>query len=79
MKDNWRKMNGDFDMTNNEAQAYAVVALFDLIQRQEVKVGKARDVNGALRALDSTMYYLMDRYSEEEIVEKMEKIMFSGE
>lgn len=65
-------------MTNNEAQAYAIVALFDLIQRQEVKVGKARDVNGALRALDSTMYYLMDRYSEEDIVEKMERIMFSG-
>ena len=66
-------------MTNSEAQAYAVVALFDLIQRQEVKIGKARSVNRVLKSLDSAMYYFMDRYSEEEIVEKMERIMYSGE
>lgn len=66
-------------MTNSEAQAYAVVALLDLIQRGTVKVGKVRDTNEALRALDSAIYYLMDRYSEDEIVDKMERAMFSGE
>lgn len=67
-------------MTNSEAQAYAVVALNDLFKAGIVKLGsKVRNANEVLNKLDSAMYYLMDMYSEDEIVEKMERVMVSGE
>ena len=62
-------------MTNSEAQAYAIVAMRNLIKDGIVKVGKARNVNEVLRSLDISMYYLMDEYSEDKIVEKVNKIM----
>lgn len=63
-------------MTNSEAQAYAVVALSNLIKAGVVKVKNERSV---LDKLDSEMYYLMDRYDEYEIVEKMEKVIMSND
>jgi hypothetical protein len=58
-------------MTNNESQAYAVVALNNLIKARVVKVKNTKDI---LRKLDREMYYLMDRYSEDEIVGKAYQI-----
>jgi len=59
-------------MTNNEAQAYAVVGLSNLIKNGVIKVKDKKDV---LIELDREMYYLMDNYSENEIVNKMKHIM----
>jgi len=59
-------------MTNNEAQAYAVVGLSNLIKNGVIKVKDRKDV---LIELDREMYYLMDNYSEDEIVNKMKYIM----
>lgn len=59
-------------MTNSEAQAYAVVGLSNLIKNGVIKVKDKKDV---LIELDREMYYLMDRFSEDEVVEKMERIM----
>ena len=59
-------------MTNNEAQAYAVVGLSNLIKNGVIKVKDRKD---ALIELDREMYYLMDNYSEDEIVNKMKHIM----
>jgi len=63
-------------MTNNEAQSYAVVALYNLIKVGAVKVINKKEI---LNKLDREMYYLMDNYSEDEIVEKMERIMTKEE
>jgi len=63
-------------MTNSEAQAYAIVALYHLIKIGEVKVKNKKEL---LNKLDSEMYYLMDNYSEDEIVKKMERIMSKEE
>ena len=46
-------------MTNSEAQAYAIVALYHLIKIGEVKVKNKKEL---LNKLDSEMYYLMDNY-----------------
>jgi len=59
-------------MTNNEAQAYAVVGLSNLIKNGVIKVKDRKDV---LIELDREMYYLMDNYSEDEIVNKIKYIM----
>lgn len=59
-------------MTNSEAQAYAVVGLSNLIKNGFIKVKDKKDV---LIELDREMYYLMDNYSEDEIVNKMKLIM----
>jgi len=59
-------------MNNNEAQAYAVVGLSNLIKNGVIKVKDRKDV---LIELDREMYYLMDNYSEDEIVNKMKHIM----
>jgi len=59
-------------MTNSEAQAYAVVGLSNLIKNGVIKVKDRKDV---LIELDREMYYLMDNYSEGEIVNKMKHIM----
>lgn len=59
-------------MTNSESQAYAVVALNNLIKVDIIKVKNKKEV---LNKLDKEMYYLMDRYSEDEVVELMENIM----
>jgi len=63
-------------MTNNEAQAYAVVALNGLIKAGIIKT---KNKKGLLKDLDREMYYLMDRYSEDEIVEYMEKLLTSND
>jgi len=63
-------------MTNSEAQAYAVVALHNLIKVGEIKL---RDKKKFLNELDREMYYLMDNYSEDEIVRKMERIITKEE
>lgn len=59
-------------MTNSEVQAYAIVALNNLI-----KAGFIKTINNKilLSKLDSEMYYLFDRYPEEEVVYLMERIM----
>ena len=59
-------------MNNNEAQAYAVVGLSNLIKNGVIKVKDRKDV---LIELDREMYYLMDNYSEDEIVNKIKYIM----
>lgn len=59
-------------MTNPEAQAYAMVALNNLIKAGIIRVTNNKSL---LLKLDSEMYYLFDRYSEDEIVDIMEDIM----
>jgi len=59
-------------MTNSEAQAYAMVALNNLIKAGIIK---AKNNKNILDSLDREMYYLFDRYSEDEVVELMENIM----
>ena len=59
-------------MNNSEAQAYAVVALRNLIRAGSIKVKNTKDI---LSKLDKEMYFLMDRFSEDEIVEIAEKTM----
>ena len=58
-------------MNNSEAQAYAVVALRNLINAEAIKVKNIKDI---LRKLDREMCYLMDRFSEDEVVEIAEKL-----
>ena len=59
-------------MNNSEAQAYAMVALRNLIKADVIKVKNTKDI---LRSLDMEMYYLMDRFSEDEVIEIAEKTM----
>jgi len=59
-------------MDNSEAQAYAIVALNNLIDAGVIKVKNAKDI---LKRLDREMYYLMDRYSENEVFAHANKIM----
>lgn len=59
-------------MTNNEAQSYAIVALYNLLKAGVIL---SSDHQEAMRKLDGEMYYLMDRYSEEEIEEMAKRRM----
>lgn len=63
-------------MTNSEAQAYAIVALNNLIKAGIIRVTNNKSL---LSKLDSEMYYLFDRYSECEVVDLMEDIMIGEE
>ena len=60
-------------MTNSEAQAYAVLALKDLMARNIIT---AKDELQALRALESEMHYLFDMLSEYEATEKANHLFF---
>lgn len=63
-------------MTNSEAQAYVMVALNNLIKAGIIKV---RNNKKLLDSLDREMYYLFVRYSEDEVVDLMERIMIGEE
>jgi hypothetical protein len=62
-------------MTNAQAQAYAIIALKNLLEAGHVKKASDLTISQVLNALDSEMYYLFDRLSEEDAEYKAERIL----
>jgi hypothetical protein len=59
-------------MTNAQAQAYAVIALRNLLKE---KGWHSKDIKDYCKYLDKEMYWLFDIVSEEEAEEKANKIL----
>lgn len=61
-------------MTNSQAQAYALLALRNLLSSGNLINAKV-ELKKILKALNGEMHYLMDCVSEEEAEERVNKIM----